>query len=339
MADVVGFSKMMGRDEERTIELILEFHERVKEGIERHGGRVVGTAGDSVFGDFDSIVEAMELAAEMQQTLHDRNLAAPAEEQIVARIGLHLGDVIVEEYTVFGDGVNIAARLEQLADPGGILVSEAVYQQVKSHSDLPFEEVGTRELKNIEQPIRLYRVGPEAFGGDVTALQVIEPVPPTPVVIDSGAGVRDLIGAIADEVRAEIADTRVGLGDAVPTGSQPPNVSVSFARPRHSTGIGAFFDPATLMVLTLGVLGVLARTTEWTTNAIYPALGTFLIGSALGRLLEGLSGKKGVGRLIRAIGLGFGAVFFGEEAVRAAFWVLAVAMFGSSIQSLRHTGT
>jgi adenylate cyclase len=151
MADVVGFSKMMERDEEGTTSLILEFHAHVRETVEQHGGRVVGTAGDSVFGDFDSIVEALDCATEIQRHLHAENAAIPQEERIEARIGLHLGDVLVEEYNVFGDGVNIAARLEQLADPGGIVLSEAVYQQVKARSDLPFEEMGTRTLKNIDQ--------------------------------------------------------------------------------------------------------------------------------------------------------------------------------------------
>ena len=156
----------MGRDEEGTTARIVDFHVRVRSIVESHGGRVVSTAGDSVFGDFDSVVEALDCAAEIQGNLHAANRGMVADDRIDVRIGLHLGDVIVEEYNVFGEGVNIAARLEQLADPGGIVLSEAVYQQVKARSELPITEIGTRTLKNIEEPIRVFRIGPEAFGDD-----------------------------------------------------------------------------------------------------------------------------------------------------------------------------
>jgi len=158
MVDVSGFSAMMGRDEENTTALIREFHSRVRSVVEAHEGRVVDTAGDSVFGEFDSVVNAVRCAQAIQDTQAADNAGRPSEEQIETRIGVHLGDVIVQDYQVYGDGVNIAARLQALAEPGSICVSEAVYQQVFQKLDLDFEDLGIRKLKNIEYPVHLYRV-------------------------------------------------------------------------------------------------------------------------------------------------------------------------------------
>ena len=163
MVDVSGFSRMMGRDEEGTTALIREFHERTKSLLESHEGRVVDTAGDSVFGEFDSVLNAVRCAQAIQQAQAAVNADRQPGERIETRIGVHLGDVIVQDYHVYGDGVNIAARLQSVAAPGGICISEAVYQQVNQKLDLTFEDMGVRELKNIEHPIRLYRVvTPEA---------------------------------------------------------------------------------------------------------------------------------------------------------------------------------
>jgi len=152
LADVSGFSRMMGADEEATVDQIKEFHRQLKALVEEFEGRVVDTAGDSVLGEFDSVVNAVRCACRIQEK--------QASENIRTRIGIHLGDVIVEDYQVYGDGVNIAARLEPLAEPGGICISEAVYQQIRSKLDLPVEDLGLTALKNIEHPIRLYRVPP-----------------------------------------------------------------------------------------------------------------------------------------------------------------------------------
>jgi class 3 adenylate cyclase len=158
MVDVSGFSRMMGRDEEGTTALIREFHARTQSLVEAHEGWVVDTAGDSVFGEFDSVVNAVCCAQAIQQTQATANAARPPDEQIETRIGVHLGDVIVQDYHVYGDGVNIAARLQAVAEPGSICVSEAVYQQVYKKLDLAFEDLGVQALKNIEHPLRLYRV-------------------------------------------------------------------------------------------------------------------------------------------------------------------------------------
>ena len=163
MADVSGFSRMMGRDEEGTTARIREFHTRTRSLVEAHEGRVVDTAGDSVFGEFDSVVNAMHCAQAIQHTQAAINATLPPEDRMETRMGVHLGDVIVQDYHVYGDGVNIAARLEAVATPGGICVSEAVYQQVHTKLDLAFEDLGVQTLKNIEHPVRIYRVVPSAL--------------------------------------------------------------------------------------------------------------------------------------------------------------------------------
>jgi len=158
MVDVAGFSRMMGRDEEGTTTRIRAFHTRTQALVEAHEGRVVDTAGDSVFGEFDSVMNAVRCAQAIQQTQAAINAALPPADRAETRIGVHLGDVIVQDYHVYGDGVNIGARLEAVAHPGGICVSEAVYQQVHTKLDLAFEDLGVQALKNIEHPIRIYRV-------------------------------------------------------------------------------------------------------------------------------------------------------------------------------------
>ncbi|MGQ0548133.1 MAG: adenylate/guanylate cyclase domain-containing protein [Armatimonadota bacterium] len=171
MVDVSGFGRMMGRDEEGTTALIREFHTRTRSLVDAHEGRVVDTAGDSVFGEFDSVINAVRCAQAIQQTESTVNAARPPEERVAPRIGVHLGDVIVQDYHVYGDGVNIAARLQAVADPGSICVSEAVYQQVYKKLDLAFEDLGVQELKNIEHPIRLYRVVLPGHDGPVALPQ------------------------------------------------------------------------------------------------------------------------------------------------------------------------
>jgi class 3 adenylate cyclase len=160
MADVSGFSRMMGANEESTVDLIKDFHDRVQRLVTQFEGRIVDTAGDSVFGEFDSVVNAVTCSWKIQQEQAATNRGREPADRVHTRIGVHLGDVIVEDYRVYGDGVNIAARLEPLADPGGICISEAVYQQIRNKLDLPIEDGGLRELKNIEHSVRIYKVAP-----------------------------------------------------------------------------------------------------------------------------------------------------------------------------------
>ncbi len=226
--------------------------------------------------------------------------------------------MIVEEYNVFGDGVNIAAQLEQLADPGGIVLSEAVYQRVKGRSHLPIVEMGTRTLKNIDQPIKLYRIGPDALGG--------APTRQTDRGSDARLKIRDAIVSAVDEIAREVKDVKQGEG-----------LEGSEVDEQRIAAVAAVFSPGTLALTAIGVLLVLARTSGWSDNAWYPFLGVWVLGIAAGRLVKGVSGRGGLFLLMQSIGLGIGAAFFGNVVVQATLWVIAAAMLGSSIQALRRS--
>src|SRR5262245_49516608 len=157
-ADAVGYSKLMSADEEKTLK-ILSAHRAVIDGIiEFHEGRIVGTAGDSVLAEFASPVEAVRCAVEIQDALKTRNDSLPEPDRMLFRVGVNLGDVIAKDDDILGDGVNIAARLESIAEPGGICVSSAVYEQIAGKLDLGFIDIGNQNLKNIQRPIQVYRI-------------------------------------------------------------------------------------------------------------------------------------------------------------------------------------
>lgn len=318
MADVVGFSRMMGRDDEGTTSRILSFHQGVRATVEAHGGRVVGTAGDSVFGDFDSIVEALDCAVEIQRSLHAENEGRADDERIEVRMGLHLGDVIVEEYDVFGDGVNIASRLEQLADPGGIVLSEAVYQQVKGRRDLPFRDLGIRTLKNIDHPIRVYGLGADAFGGTPGADGPRPPARPPRQRSEINQAMRD---AIVERVRH---------AEAAASEGKVPGIVIR-RTPRKGPWTRAL-GPWTLALAALGVLMVIARTSGWSDTAWYPFGGAVLLSLALGRILAVSTGRRGMRLASLAAGLALGGAFFGSVGARVACWVVAAAVAGRSLQ-------
>lgn len=148
----------MGRDEEGTVR-VLAAHRAVIDGIIAfHEGRIVNTAGDSVLAEFPSVVEAVRAAIEIQEALKTRNDSIAVGHQLRFRIGINLGDVVVKNQDLLGDGVNVAARLESIAEPGGICISSSVYDQVTGKLDLGFEDIGEQALKNISRPIRAYRV-------------------------------------------------------------------------------------------------------------------------------------------------------------------------------------
>ena len=157
-ADAVGYSKQMGQDEEDTIR-VLSAHRAVIDGIITfHQGRIVSTAGDSVLAEFSSAVEAVRCAVEIQEALKTRNDSLEEHRQLHFRVGVNLGDVVVKNEDLLGDGVNVAARLESMAEPGGICISSSVYDQITGKLDLGFEDIGEQNLKNISRPIRVYRV-------------------------------------------------------------------------------------------------------------------------------------------------------------------------------------
>ncbi len=162
-ADAVGYSMQMGQDEEGTIR-VLSAHRAVIDGIITfHQGRIVSTAGDSVVAEFASAVDAVRCAVEIQEALKTRNDSLPEHRQMHFRVGVNLGDVVVKNEDLLGDGVNVAARLETIAEPGGICISSSVYDQITGKLDLGFQDIGEQSLKNISRPIRVYRVSGAAL--------------------------------------------------------------------------------------------------------------------------------------------------------------------------------
>jgi adenylate cyclase len=156
-ADVKGYSRLMGADEEATVRTLQAYKEVMASSIQHHRGRVVGTAGDSVLAEFASVVDAVQCAVEIQQVLRAKNAMLPENRRMEFRIGINLGDVIEEGDSIYGDGVNIAARLEGLAEVGGICISESAYQQIENKLPLRYDYLGEHEVKNIAKPVRVYR--------------------------------------------------------------------------------------------------------------------------------------------------------------------------------------
>ena len=157
-ADVAGYSRLMSADEEATLQTLHASRTITDSLIAQHHGRIVGTAGDSILAEFASVVEAVQCAVEIQQALKTRNSAVPPEQRMEFRIGINLGDVMVEGEQIYGEGVNIAARLESLADPGGIHLSGTAYDQVKNKLSLGYDYLGEQTVKNITEPVRVYRL-------------------------------------------------------------------------------------------------------------------------------------------------------------------------------------
>src|SRR5215471_9551675 len=161
-ADVVGFSRLMGLDEAGTHRVLGELRRAVDPLIASHGGRIVGTAGDSLLADFSSVVDALHCAVEMQLASRAINDPMPPDRRLELRIGVNLGDVIVDGGDIFGDGVNIAARLQALAQPGTVCISQTVYEHVRNKLDLDYHPLGSHRVKNITEPVRAYAVGVSA---------------------------------------------------------------------------------------------------------------------------------------------------------------------------------
>ena len=165
-ADVVGFSRLMEEDESGTHQALSEMRRAVDPLITDHGGRIVGTAGDSLLADFASVVDALDCAVAIQQAAVVLNEPIPPARRLELPIGVNLGDVIVaDDGNLYGDGVNIAARLQTLATPGGICLSQTVYDQVRNKLDLNFRPLGKHRVKNIATPISVYAIEPERSAG------------------------------------------------------------------------------------------------------------------------------------------------------------------------------
>jgi class 3 adenylate cyclase/TolB-like protein/Tfp pilus assembly protein PilF len=162
-ADVAGYSRLMGAEEEGTLER-LKTHRRelLDPKIKEHRGRIVKTTGDGILVEFPSVVDAVRCAVEIQRAMVDRNADGPKDKRITFRIGINLGDVIIDGDDIYGDGVNIAARLEALAEPSGICISRVVRDQIRDKLPYPFEDLGEQSVKNIARPVRVYAMGADA---------------------------------------------------------------------------------------------------------------------------------------------------------------------------------
>src|SRR5215468_6083069 len=158
-ADVAGYSRLIGADEGGTLERLRALRrELLDPKIAEHRGRLVKTTGDGLLVEFGSVVDALRCAVEVQHEMTGRNAGVPPDSRIEFRIGINVGDIVVEDGDIFGDGVNVAARLEGLAEPGGICVSARVQEDAAGKLDLAFEDIGEQQLKNITRAVRAYRV-------------------------------------------------------------------------------------------------------------------------------------------------------------------------------------
>lgn len=179
-ADVAGYSRLMGLDEVGTARTLRE-HRKVTDAlVEKHGGRLVKSTGDGVLLEFPSVVDAVECAVAVQAVMAQRNEGVPVDRRMLFRMGINLGDILIEGDDILGDGVNIAARLEGIAEPGGICISSSAYDQVRGKVQVEFAALGEQRLKNIEHLVRVYAVGSKAHLGAVASAP-LQPETPKPL--------------------------------------------------------------------------------------------------------------------------------------------------------------
>src|ERR1700733_8423788 len=179
-ADIAGYSKLVAEDEEETLRRLASYRAVMDDFIARAGGRIFNTAGDAVLSEFPSAVEAVRCAIDIQESLRTRNMAYPASRQMSFRIGITIGDVVERDGDLLGDGVNIAARLEGLAEVGGICVSRAVHEQVANKLSVQFADIGAQEVKNIPNPVHAFMVSMKREDGTYAPpLPPKKPAPPT----------------------------------------------------------------------------------------------------------------------------------------------------------------
>ena len=172
-ADVAGYSRLMGQDEVATLRTLTGHREVMDRLIAQHRGRIANTAGDSVLAEFPSVVEAVKCAVEVQQALTEANEEVPEDRRMTFRIGVHVGDVMVQGADLLGDGVNVAARLQALAAPGGVCLSGEAHQYARKVLPLGYEDLGHQSVRNIEEPIRAYKIVRD--GAERTDLPAVAP--------------------------------------------------------------------------------------------------------------------------------------------------------------------
>jgi class 3 adenylate cyclase len=179
-ADIAGYSRLVAEDEEETLRRLASYRSVTDDFIAKAGGRIFNTAGDAVLAEFPSAVEAVRCAIDIQESLRTRNMAYPPSRQMSFRIGITIGDVVERDGDLLGDGVNIAARLEGLAEVGGICISRAVHEQVANKLSVQFSDIGAQEVKNIPTPVHAFMVAMRREDGTYATPQFKKPLPPRP---------------------------------------------------------------------------------------------------------------------------------------------------------------
>src|SRR5438105_7458475 len=157
-ADIAGYSALMGVDEARTVRDLKGHQAVVLPMVGEFGGRIIDTAGDGILAEFPSVVNAVKCAVAIQSKMAERNATIEPERRMQFRVGINIGDVVYDEVRIYGDGINVAARLEAIAEPGGICISGKVYDEINGRVALAYQDIGEQQLKNIARPVRAYRV-------------------------------------------------------------------------------------------------------------------------------------------------------------------------------------
>ena len=235
-ADIAGYSKLVAEDEEETLRRLASYRSVFDDFIAKASGRIFNTAGDAVLAEFPSAVDAVRCAIDIQESLRTRNLAYPASRQMHFRMGITIGDVVERDGDLLGEGVNIAARLEGLAEPGGICVAHSVYEQVSHKLSIQFADIGEQEVKNIPTPVHAYIVTPNSQYSSVRTLPTKKPVKRTlslltaSIILLCAAGLGGAAYYLTVVVRAPTSGGAVpGLPSSLVPGA-PVNVPSSAAR-------------------------------------------------------------------------------------------------------------
>jgi adenylate cyclase len=238
-ADVAGYSRLTGADEAGTLAALSAHREVIDELIRQRNGRIASAAGDSILAEFPSVMEAAQCGVEIQQAMAARNAELPEERKMLLRIGINVGDVMVKDEDIFGDGVNVAARLQGLAVPGGICISRAVRDQLRDKSPFVFEDQGEQAVKNIARPVRVFAVRFEGAPKGAAAIGI----DPLGVEIASTTTADDATGGQADT-------TELAFWDSI-TDSTAASDYVAYLE-RYPTGNFSVLARARLIGLTTG---------------------------------------------------------------------------------------